>query len=65
MEASPFIVQNFPPPPHPPHHALRNNGLAQAFPLRMMQYEEEGEEEENLVPIKGEHPGAKTLCSDG
>ena len=59
VEASPYIVQNFPPPPLPPHHALRNNGLAQAFPHRMMQYEEEGEEEEKLVPIKGDASWSK------
>ena len=66
VEASPYIVQNFPPPPLPPHHALCNNGLAQAFPHRMMQYEEEGEEEEKLVPIKGDASWSKVpLCSDG
>ena len=63
VEASPYIVQNF---PLPPHHALRNIGLAQAFPHRMMQYEEEGEEEEKLVPIKGDASWSKVpLCSDG
>ena len=66
LEASPYIGQNSPPPPLPPHHALCNNGLAQAFPYRMMQYEEEGEEEEKLVPIKGEASWSKvSLCSDG